>query len=195
MGVIKLMTTLSELYTSIVDDVPALASVTEKQKSVDDATIAKNALANKLTVAQSVALLAQNAVDTANIAFEAVVVVDAMNPTTEEQIELDEKQDVVDAAVIAKSDADTAVSNAQTLLTTAQTALTTAQTALTLAQTALTTAQGTGNLDVLAKGLSITDFGMVSNNMLRAILAARGETVKFEEPEVIHSDYNMRPYV
>lgn len=47
---------------------------------------------------------------------------------------------------------------------------------------------------VAADKLSICDFGMVSNDMARAILKAQGKTVKFEEPEVVEADYNMRPY-
>lgn len=45
-----------------------------------------------------------------------------------------------------------------------------------------------------AAKLSICDFGMVSNDMARAILEARGVEIRFEEPENVESDYNMRPY-
>lgn len=45
-----------------------------------------------------------------------------------------------------------------------------------------------------ANKLSICDFGMVSNDMARALLEAKGIAVKFEEPVNVESDYNMRPY-
>ncbi len=45
-----------------------------------------------------------------------------------------------------------------------------------------------------ADKLSICDFGMVSNDMARAILEARGVEIRFEEPVNVESDYNMRPY-
>lgn len=44
-----------------------------------------------------------------------------------------------------------------------------------------------------ANKLSIVDFGMVSNEMARAILKAKGVEVKFEEPVDVKSDYHMRP--
>jgi|SaaInlStandDraft_4_1057021.scaffolds.fasta_scaffold16170_4 hypothetical protein len=46
-----------------------------------------------------------------------------------------------------------------------------------------------------AKKLSIVDFCMVSNDMARAILKAKGVEVKFEEPEDVKSDYYMNPIV
>lgn len=46
-----------------------------------------------------------------------------------------------------------------------------------------------------ADKLSICDFGMVSNDMARAVLKARGVEVKFEEPENVDSDYWMKPVV
>jgi len=41
--------------------------------------------------------------------------------------------------------------------------------------------------------LSVTEFGQVSNEMARGYLAAKGEEVKFEEPEDVKSDYYMNP--
>ena len=44
-----------------------------------------------------------------------------------------------------------------------------------------------------ADKLSITDYGMVSNEMARKILEAKGKTVMFEEPEDVKSNHNMKP--
>jgi len=44
-----------------------------------------------------------------------------------------------------------------------------------------------------ADALSITDFNMVSNDMARKILEAKGKPVRFEEPEEVKSNYYMKP--
>jgi len=41
--------------------------------------------------------------------------------------------------------------------------------------------------------IGITDFGMVSNDMARAYLTAKGVAVKFEEPVDVKSNYYMKP--
>lgn len=69
--------------------------------------------------------------------------------------------------------------------------------ALAEAQAQLDTAKSKVNVEPTldaVKSLKITDFGMVSNEMARAILEAKGVEVKFEEPETIEADYYMRPY-
>ena len=159
------MSLLTELYAALSGDAVEVQAVTDAQAVLNAATATAATAATSLTNAQAALTAANDAV------------VDTGNVTPEEQTAIDAAQAVVDTATTDKATADTAVTDAQAALTTAQ-----------------------GNVDSgdsveIAAGLSITDFGMISNDAARAILAARGETVKFEEPEVVASDYNMNPYV
>lgn len=133
--------------------------------------------ANALKDAKAAAEVASTTLADAEAALTAAndAVVDPGNVTPEEQTAIDDAQALVDAATTDKATADAAVVTAQGAHDTASTT--------------------GGDTVALAAALPITDFGMISNDQARAILAARGEEVKFEEPEVVHSDYNMNPII
>ena len=162
------MSTLTDLYAALSGDVAEVQAVTDAQAVLTAATDEKNTADALVTTTLADLTAAQDAQQAA---------IEGGGDGVAEQPAVDAAQAAYDAAVADQ---------------------TTKTTALTDAQAAYDAAVGSvdvGDSVALAAKLPITDFGMVSNDMARAIITARGDEVKFEEPEDVASDYNMNPYV
>lgn len=162
------MSTLTDLYAALSGDVAEVQAVTDAQAVLTTVTDDKTA-ADALVTSTLADLTAAQAAQQAAI--------DGGGDGVAEQPAVDAAQAAYDAAVTDQTTKTTALADAQTAYDTAVASV------------------DVGDSVALADKLSITDFGMISNDQARAILAARGEEVKFEEPENVATDYNMNPYV
>jgi len=160
------MATIKDLYAALNGDVAETQAVTDAQATLAAATTAATAAATTLTDAEAALATAQ---------AEQQADIDGGGDGAAFQDAVDAATAAVDTATTEKATADAAVVDAEAALATAQSNV------------------DVGDSIAIAAELSITDFGMVSNDMARAILAARGEEVKFEEPEDVKSDYYMNP--